>query len=48
MISRKIIIPNVPKEERETLEIGYHNIPDWQLYVFGIVIIGLYVGFIIK
>lgn len=35
-------IPNVPKEEREEIEIGYHYIPNWLLYVFIIVaVIGL-------
>jgi hypothetical protein len=32
------IIPNVPKEERDGIEIGYHNLPNWLLYTFGVVI----------
>lgn len=31
------IVPDVPREEREYFEIGHHNIPDWILYVFGVV-----------
>jgi hypothetical protein len=32
------IIPNVPKEERSQIEIGYHNIPNWLLISTGIII----------
>lgn len=46
---KEIIIPSVPKEDREQIEMGYHSIPNWLLYTLGIVIsIGLYVGILYK
>ena len=39
VMNKNRIIPNVPKEEREQIEIGHHNIPNWLLYTFGIIIV---------
>jgi hypothetical protein len=36
---KKITIPNVPKEERESFPIGCHDIPNWMLYTLGVMII---------
>lgn len=42
-----INIPQVPKEDREQIEIGCHNIPIWMLYTLGVVIIaGIITGLI--
>lgn len=42
------IIPNVPKDERVSFKLGYHNIPNWLLIVFGVIIfIGLLAIFLL-
>lgn len=41
-IGDKRVIPNVPKNERQSFEIGFHDIPNFILYLFGVIIIILF------
>lgn len=38
-INNKRVIPNVPKSERQSFEIGFHDIPNFILYLLGVIII---------
>lgn len=38
MNNKNRIIPNVPKDERINFECGYHNLPNWLLISFNIIV----------
>ncbi len=48
MKNKKRIIPKTSKEQRHTAEIGYHNLPNWVLIIFGVTVFLGIVGWLFR
>jgi len=38
-MKKRRVLPKIDKKDLSQISVGYHNIPDWLLILFGIVLI---------